>query len=250
MTSVEPSKFAIFGATSAIASATALLLAKQGARLFLIGRDPERTKAVASDIQTRTGAWVDCTAVDLNDTEAHAGLIGLAREKLEGLDGILIAHGVLGDQDLANRDFGAAEQVIRTNFLSAASILTAAAPIFEQQKAGCMVAIGSVAGDRGRQSNYVYGASKGALEIFVQGLRNRMAQSGVQVLLVKPGFVDTPMTRHLRKNPAFASPETIAQGIVTAIRKRKNCVYLPWFWSWIMLGIRNIPEPVFKRMKL
>ena len=120
----------------------------------------------------------------------------------------------------------------------------------EERKYGCIAVISSVAGDRGRQSNYIYGTAKGALTLFLQGLRNRLARSNVQVLTLKPGFVDTPMTAHLKKGLLFVSPETIAKGILRSIQKKKNEVYLPWFWYFIMKIIKTIPEFIFKRMKL
>jgi decaprenylphospho-beta-D-erythro-pentofuranosid-2-ulose 2-reductase len=246
----EKAGFIIFGATSAIASATALLLAERGAQLFLIGRSEERTQAVASDIRTRTQAVVHCAAADLNRTEEHQRLIGLAKERLGRLDGVVIAHGILGSQERSIHEFSDAKQILETNFVGPVSILTHVANIFEQQGHGQIVVIGSVAGDRGRQSNYVYGASKGGLEIFVQGLRNRLNKSGATVLLVKPGFVDTPMTRDIPKNPLFSKPETVARAILSGLDRRKDCIYVPWFWSLIMLGIRNIPEIIFKRLQL
>ena len=140
--------------------------------------------------------------------------------------------------------------MLHTNFLSAVSLLTPLANRFEAQKAGTLVVISSVAGDRGRQSNYVYGASKGALSVFLQGLRNRLARSGVAVVTVKPGFVDTPMTAGVKKNALFATPDKVAQGIVRAADARKDEVYLPGFWGPNRFAIRGIPERVFKRMKL
>jgi decaprenylphospho-beta-D-erythro-pentofuranosid-2-ulose 2-reductase len=167
-----------------------------------------------------------------------------------GIDLALIAHGVLGDQQKAQADYAAAEAVLRTNFLSAVSLVTWLANYFENQKRGTLAVISSVAGDRGRKSNYVYGASKGALNVFLDGVRNRIDRSGVNVLTIKPGFVATPMTAHLPKGPLFASPETVAQGIVRAIKGRKDVVYVPGFWAVIMLIIRSIPEAIFKKLNL
>jgi decaprenylphospho-beta-D-erythro-pentofuranosid-2-ulose 2-reductase len=193
---------------------------------------------------------VEQQALDLNDFSAHEALVERAAQALGGLDGALIAHGVLGDQKVCEHSWAETEKVLRTNFLSAASLLTALANRFEAQKAGTLVVISSVAGDRGRQSNYVYGASKGALSVFLQGLRNRLARSGVAVVTVKPGFVDTPMTADMKKNALFATPDKVARGIVRAADARKDEVYLPGFWGPIMFAIRGIPERVFKRMKL
>ena len=148
------------------------------------------------------------------------------------------------------QDYAYTEQALRTNFLSVVSLLTPIANQLEKQHYGCIAVISSVAGDRGRQSNYVYGAAKGALTIFLQGLRNRLQAANVCVLTIKPGFVDTPMTADLKKGALWAKPESVAKGIYRAIKRRKNSVYLPWFWWPIMMVIRHIPEPIFKRLKL
>jgi short-subunit dehydrogenase len=243
-------KVLILGATSAIAQATVRLLAARGAALYLVGRNAENLAAVAQDAATRGASKVESQALDLNDTDAHEALVERAEQALGGLDGALLAHGVLGDQAACERSYAETEKVLRTNFLSAVSLLTVLANRFEARKAGTLVVISSVAGDRGRQSNYVYGASKGALNVFLQGLRNRLARSGVAVVTVKPGFVDTPMTAHLQKNALFATPEQVARGLVRAADRGANEVYLPGFWALIMLLIRGIPEGMFKRMKL
>ncbi|HEX8818712.1 MAG TPA: SDR family oxidoreductase [Archangium sp.] len=243
-------KVLVLGATSAIAQATVRLLAARGASLYLVGRNAERLDAVAKDARTRGAARVESEALDLDELSRHEALVERAATALGGLDGALLAHGILGDQKAAEQSFSETEKVLRTNFLSAVSLLTPLANRFETQKSGTLVVISSVAGDRGRQSNYVYGASKGALSVFLQGLRNRLARSGVAVVTVKPGFVDTPMTADLKKNALFASPEKVARGIVRAADQGRNEVYLPGFWRLIMFIIRSIPEPVFKRMKL
>ena len=243
-------KVLVLGATSAIAQSTVRLLAARGASLFLVGRNAERLEAVAKDARTRGATRVETEALDLDDLAQHEALVERAATALGGLDGALLAHGILGNQEAAQRSYAEAEKVLRTNFLSAVSLLTPLANRFEAQKTGTLVVISSVAGDRGRQSNYVYGASKGALSVFLQGLRNRLARSGVAVVTVKPGFVDTPMTADIKKNALFATPEKVARGIVRAADSGKDEVYLPGFWGPIMFAIRGIPERIFKRMKL
>ncbi|NVJ05490.1 SDR family oxidoreductase [Myxococcus sp. AM001] len=243
-------KVLVLGATSAIAQATVRLLAARGASLYLTGRNAANLDAVTKDAATRGASNVASQVVDLNDFDTHEALVEAAYTALDGLDGVVLAHGVLGDQAEAQRSWTATEAVLRTNFLSAVSLLTVLANRFEAQQAGTLVVISSVAGDRGRQSNYVYGASKGALNVFLQGLRNRLTKSNVAVVTVKPGFVDTPMTAHLPKNKLFASPEKVARGLLSAADSRKNEVYVPGIWALIMLIIRTIPEAVFKRMKL
>lgn len=243
-------KVLLLGSTSAIAQEAARLLAADGDRLFLVARNRERNEAVAADLRLRGAERVATATADLDDLERHEALIDEAAGALDGLDTLLVAHGFLGDQERAEASFEETERVLHTNFTSAVSFLTRIASRFEAQGSGTIVGISSVAGDRARQSNYVYGTAKGALSLFLQGLRNRLHPAGVRVVTVKPGFVDTPMTAHLPQGPLFAKPATIARGIHRAIRGGGDVVYLPWFWRFIMLVIRVIPEPLFKRLKL
>ena len=243
-------KVLIVGATSAIAEATARRLAERGERLFLIARNGARLAAIAADLRTRGAVAVGEAVADLNDMARHAELIGQARAAMGGLDTILIAHGNLSDQKACERSVEATMRDLQTNFLSAVSLLTHIANDFEAQGHGCIAVISSVAGDRGRMSNYVYGTAKGALTIFMQGLRQRLHRAGVQVLTIKPGFVDTPMTRDFKKGLLWVGPDRIARGIVGAIDGNKSVVYLPGFWRGIMAGIGAIPERVFCRLSL
>ena len=240
----------IIGATSAIAEATARNFAQDGDRLYLVARNPERLAAVANDLKTRGATQVETVAMDANDTARHAALIAQAEAALEGLDTILIAHGTLSDQKACEASFEETLEELQTNCLSVISLLTLVANRFEEQKHGTIAVISSVAGDRGRQSNYVYGTAKAAVSIFLQGLRNRLYRSGVTVITIKPGFVDTPMTVDFRKGPLWVSPENVGRGIYRAIHRKNNVIYLPWFWKFIMVGIRLMPERFFKKMKL
>jgi short-subunit dehydrogenase len=243
-------KVLVLGATSAIAQETAKLLAGDGDRMFLVALEADRLEIVARDLEIRSGQEIGRLAADLNDFDCHAAILDEARRALDGLDTVFVAYGVLGDQERCQASYAEADLVLRTNLLSAVSLLTLVAQGFEDQGRGTIVAITSVAGDRGRQSNYVYGASKAGLDVFLQGLRNRLFSQGVRVVTAKPGMVDTPMTAHMEKGLLFSAPETIARGIHRAMRGRKDVVYLPWFWRVIMGVIRSIPEPVFKRMRL
>lgn len=240
----------IIGATSAIAHATARELARNKASLYLIGRDAEKLALVAADLKTRFQVPVATRTLDACDTKAHPGLLAEAEASLGRADVVLVAHGVLGDQATAIASFENTMAILDANFLSVVSILTPVANAFEARKHGTIAVISSVAGDRGRQSNYVYGVSKGAVSIFLQGLRNRLAKSGVHVVTVKPGFVDTPMTADIKKGPLFASAETVGRGVARAILKRKDVVYVPGFWLLIMTIICAIPERVFKKLSL
>jgi len=240
----------MLGATSAMAIATARKLATRGASFYLVARTASKLEAVAGDLATRGAAAVAVKVMDLDDTAAHPQMLADAAETLGQIDLALIAHGILGDQDVAQADYTVAEAILVTNFLSAVSLSTWLANYFEARQAGVLVVISSVAGDRGRKSNYVYGASKGALNIFLDGLRNRVDRQGVHVLCIRPGFVATPMTAHLPQNALFAHPNAIADGILKAIVKRKDNVYLPPIWALIMFTVRSIPQSIFKKMNM
>lgn len=241
----------IIGATSAIAEATARRFAAAGTRFYLVGRNAEKLAAIARDLEIRSGQPVHAETLDLDRLEEHPALLERAAQALGGVDLALIAHGTLPDQAACQRSADMTLAAIHTNALSAISLATALANLFEARGRGTLVVIGSVAGDRGRQSNYVYGAAKGMVGLFLQGLRNRLSAKGVQVITVKPGFVDTPMTAAFEnKGFLWAQPDQIAQGIVNAVEQGRDIVYLPWFWRWIMLVIGHVPERLFKKLKL
>ncbi len=242
----------IFGATSAIASACARLWVSQGNNLFLVARNQQKLESLVADLRVRSSDAQQIIGVcsDLNVTDHHQSLFDNTITALDKLDIVLIAHGSLPNQSACEQSVKLSLDEITTNALSTISLLTVAGNHFETQQSGVIAAISSVAGDRGRQSNYVYGSAKGMVTLFMQGLRNRLAKKGVAVVTIKPGFVDTPMTADIKKGLLWAQPETIAKGIVNAINKRKDVVYLPWFWYWIMLIIRHIPETIFKRLSL
>jgi len=244
-------KILIVGATSAIAQETARLFAAEGNTLFLVARNANKLQAVADDLRVRGAAKVDTAVLDLNELSEHAALLQKATQSLDGLDIALIAHGTLGNQEASQADFNVARQELKTNFLSVVSLLTLIANQFEAQKSGVIAVISSVAGDRGRGSNYVYGTAKAGVSAFLQGLRNRLSKAGVSVITIKPGFVDTPMTAHIdKKGPLFVGPEVIAKGIYQAILNKKDVVYLPAFWFGIMSLIIHIPESIFKKLSL
>lgn len=243
-------KILIIGATSAIAQATARLWAAQGHRLYLLGRNEERLQAIAADLTVRGAESARYALLDVNDFAQHAAVLDAAVATLDGLDVAMLAHGTLGDQKACQDDFAAALRELNTNLVSVMSLSTHLANRLEAQRHGAIAVISSVAGDRGRQSNYVYGTAKGAVTVFMQGLRNRLHQSGVQVLTVKPGFVDTPMTAQFSKGVLWATPERIALAIQDGVEKRRDVVYAPSFWRAIMVVIRLIPERLFKKLKL
>ncbi len=243
-------KVLIVGATSAIAEAVARLLAAQGDLLYLVGRRAEALEAIAADLRVRGAARVQTEAMDANTIERHASLLDHADVALGGLDTVLIAHGTLSDQAACQQSVALTFQELHTNALSVIALLTLIANHFEAQRVGTIAVISSVAGDRGRQSNYVYGTAKAAVSTFLSGLRQRLYKSGVQVVTIKPGFVDTPMTRDFSKGLLWAKPERVARDIVRAMENGKDVVYTPGFWWAIMQLIKSIPEFVFRRLSL
>ncbi len=240
----------MLGATSSIAIATMRRLAAPHRHFMLVARNADRLTAVAQDLSTRGASTVDTWVMNLDDTHAHPEMLAAAAQRLGRIDLALIAHGVLGDQRAAEADFDVAAAILHTNFMSAVSLLTWLGNHFQAQRSGTLAVISSVAGDRGRKSNYVYGASKGALNVFLDGLRNRIDRDGVQVLTIKPGFVATPMTARVPHNALFASPDQAAAGILKAVERGRDVAYVPWFWAGIMALVRNIPGFLFKKMNM
>ena len=245
-----PKKILVLGATSGIAEATCRIWAGQGASLFLVGRNPAKLEVVAADLRVRGAAEVYTAVVDLDDTARHSELLSHVVNTLTGLDVAYLAHGVLGDQAAAEQDFQVAEQILHTNLISAVSLLTWLANFCTQRRSGVLAVISSVAGDRGRKSNYLYGASKAGLSAFLGGLRNRVDREGVTVLNIKPGPVKTAMTINMPGSHKFADVNKVAASIVKAVEGKKDTLYVPFQWQPIMFVIRHIPERVFKKLNL
>lgn len=240
----------IIGATSAIAEATARIFAARSYALFLVARDQARLAQIAADLTVRGATLVGSAVLDVVDFDQHVEVIDLAERKLGGFDTVLIAHGTLPDQQRCQQSVTAMRHEFDVNATSTLSLLTLLAQRLEERKQGTLAVISSVAGDRGRASNYVYGSAKAAVSTFLSGLRQRLHRSGVNVITIKPGFVDTPMTREFKKGALWASPQRIADGIAAAIDRRRGEVYLPWFWRSIMTVIRHIPTAIFQRISL
>lgn len=243
-------KILIIGACSAIAQETAKQFAKDGATLYLADLKYGRLESVKSDINARYNTKIYLEEFDAFDFDKHEELINNADKAMHGIDTILIAYGTLPNQIEIQKKYIDIVREFNLNCVSVISLASIAANYFEQKKSGTIAVISSVAGDRGRQSNYIYGAAKGGVTVFLQGLRNRLFHSNVHVLTIKPGLVDTPMTAHLPKNALFASAENVGKGIYYAIKLKKNVVYLPGFWRFIMAIVKAIPENIFKKMKL
>ena len=241
----------ILGANAGIGRALAVEFASHHYDLVLAGRDMEELQALAADLRLRHNVSTHAAKVDVLDFAAlePALAAGIAQAG-DSLEGAVLCTGYLGDPLAARTDLNEARKILNTNFTGSVLALQVLANHFEQGRKGFICALSSVAGDRGRQSNYVYGSAKGGLTVYLQGLRNRLYQSGVHVITVKPGFVDTRMVFGKGKLPLVASPEAVARDIYRAVRDRKNVVYVPWFWRFIMLMVRSVPERVFKRLKM
>jgi decaprenylphospho-beta-D-erythro-pentofuranosid-2-ulose 2-reductase len=232
----------IIGATSAIAQETARLYAQSGASLFLVARDESKLHAVAADLRVRGAKDVATFVADLADRSRDAAIVSAAGAP----DVVLIAHGSLPDQRVVELDATAQVAEFELNATSVIALTAHFANVLERNCRGTLAVIGSVAGDRGRRSNYIYGAAKAAVHAFCEGLRGRLAASGVNVVLIKPGWVDTPMTSGMKKNPLFASAASVAKGIHRAIAKGQGSVYVPGYWRWISLIVQMLPAKLVK----
>ncbi len=239
----------IVGATSSIARETARRYAGNGARFVLVGRNATRLDDIRNDLIARGAALAEVLQYDLSDSSLHDEIAQMASEKLGSMDVVLIAHGTLPDQEQVQEDFAQVREVIELNAMSVISLSMAFGDRLVRQKKGTLAVISSVAGDRGRQSNYVYGTAKAAVSTFLSGMRGRLRTQGVQVLTIKPGMVDTPMTAHMPKGALWSTPQKVAADIERAVRKRADVIYSPFYWKWIMLIIAMIPEWLFKRLR-
>lgn len=240
----------IVGSTSEIAQATAEEFAKNGWNLILAARDEKKNSAIKSHLITKYGINAYTIHYDAAHHDESKSLLDMALGVSAEVNAVLISHGVLPNQEEIEGDTDKIASVFKVNSLSVIEISELTAQYFEKRMSGTLAVISSVAGDRGRQSNYIYGASKSVVSTYYQGLRNRLYKSGVSVVTIKPGFVDTAMTADIQKNALFASPESVGKSIYKAMIKKKNIVYLPWFWRYIILIVKSVPETIFKRLKL
>lgn len=244
------SKILIIGATSTIAQHCARLWAAEGEELFLVGRNAERLDRIVADLSVRGASKVARHLMDINEIESHQQMLDVAERVLGGLDVTLIAHGTLSDQKACEESVSLALQEIKTNALSVIALLTLIGNRYESQRRGTVAIISSVAGDRGRASNYVYGCAKAMVTVFTSGLRQRLHKAGVSVITIKPGFVDTAMTKNFQKGILWADPEHVAEEIKMAVANKKELIVFPRFWLLIMFVVKSIPEGIFKRIKL
>lgn len=241
-------KVLIIGATSSIAEHCARIWAVRGEELYLVARNEAHLQTIAADLKVRGASSVATKCVDLNKMGRHVELLDAAENAMSGFDIVLVAHGTLSNQKLCEKSVSETLAEIQTNALSTISLLTLVANRFEAKREGTICVISSVAGDRGRASNYVYGSAKAMVTAFTSGLRQRLHKSNVAVVTIKPGFVDTPMTSEFKKGLLWKTPSAIAEKIVRAIDKKKTEVYAPAFWLLIMVIIKNIPNNIFKKV--
>jgi len=283
----------ILGATSSIARHVAAAFARRGRPLFLAARDAAELDRMAADLRIRYEVSVACAPFDAEDYAAHPHFFSEVLERTDGLAGVVLAFGYLGEQESAARDFAACQPILARNFTGAVSILNLCAEYFERRargagaaaekfvdvtgeggrgqrgeraergergerggrdgraaRGGFIVAVSSVAGDVGRQSNYLYGAAKGGLNVYLQGLRNRLFASGVRVVTIKPGFVDTPMIYGRPGLFLVARPEGVGERIAAAALRGPEVLYVPAFWRFVMLALRLLPDGLRKRLRL
>jgi decaprenylphospho-beta-D-erythro-pentofuranosid-2-ulose 2-reductase len=240
----------IVGAVSGMAIEVERIYAARGASLGLLAIEADDVAAIAGDLKVRGAAKVETKVLDLAATDAQEEILRDMSDRLGGIDALILTYGILGDQARAKEDLAHARQILETDFTSAALWLLAAARVVKPS--GSILVISSVAGDRGRKSNYVYGAAKGGLALLAQGMAHDLAATGPNVVAIKPGFVITPMTAALKRGgPLWATAATLAKIIVRAIDKKQGpIVYAPWFWRFIMLIIRLVPAPIFHKTKL
>jgi decaprenylphospho-beta-D-erythro-pentofuranosid-2-ulose 2-reductase len=242
----------VLGALSAIAIAAARIYAKEGAAILLVARNQQRLNALAADLKARGAVRVETAAMDL-EAEAMNAPVHMAdwKRRLGGLDHVHVVYGYLGTQAQASASPSELARISASNYSSAVQWCEAAANIFREQKRGSLVAVSSVAGDRGRQSNYAYGAAKGGLALYVQGLAHSLAPLGVRAVAVKPGFVDTPMTDGMKKGgPMWANPEQVARILRRAADKGGPIQYAPGKWRLVMMIVRSVPAFVFHKTKV
>lgn len=239
-----------FGATSAICVALLRRYAAAGASLYLVARDESRLAACAADLAARGATVTGTSAYDFNDAHRHSAALDDAAAALGRIDLVVVAHGSLPEQADCERDDALVRACMEDNFTSAAVIMHAAARRLEAQGSGTLAVISSVAGDRGRKSNYTYGAAKAGLDAIAQGMQGRFAGSAVRVVNIKPGMVASPMTAHMEQGPLFAHPEDIAPRMQRAIERGSRVVYVPGFWRYIMWVIRLLPTAVLARLPI
>ena len=243
-------KIIIIGATSAIARSTARLYAEQNSQIFLVGRDEGRLRELKADLELRGANSIENLTLDITNCNEHANVINKSIQFLGHIDIAIICHGSLPDQKKCESNFREIEKTININGLTTISFCTEISKQLELQKAGTLAVITSVAGDRGRQPNFIYGAAKSMVSTYLQGLRGKLLPFDVHVIDIKPGLVDSPMTAKFEKGALWSTPELVAIDIVSGIKKKRHTIYTPSYWRFIMAAVCSIPEVIFKKIKI
>jgi decaprenylphospho-beta-D-erythro-pentofuranosid-2-ulose 2-reductase len=240
----------ILGGSSSVARAFARLAAMEGADVLLAGRDIEDLRRSAADLRVRGGVSATAMEFDASAIDTHDAFVRACKQRRRGALNVFLAFGAMPEQSAAETDFAVTLRAIQVNYAGTLSILSRLAPLMEEQQGGSIVVLGSVAGDRGRRKNYVYGSAKAGVHAWLQGLRARLSDSNVRVVTVKPGFLDTAMTWGLPGILFPAGPEAAARACFRLARRGPEVAYVPWFWGPVMTIIRLIPEPIFKRLNI
>ena len=243
-------KILIIGATSAIAESCAKIWSSRGESIFLVAKNKEKLDLLETNLKNQGSKDISSFLMDVNNLEDHKKMFDEAENKLKEINIVLIAHGTLSDQDECEKDVNKTIEEIKTNAISTIALLTEISNRFANNKSGIIAVISSVSGDRGRASNYVYGSAKAMVSTFTSGLRQRLNKYNVSVVTIKPGFVDTPMTKNMKKGLLWVKPSAVAAKIVSGIENRKDEIYVPSFWRVIMFFIKLIPNFVFKKIHL
>lgn len=239
------------GATSTICKHLLAEYVKEKDNVILLGRSETELKKIAHELRSKNGAnAVSIRIFDSNGLSDHQQLISQIFQSFGHIDTCIVATGSLGDQMEARSSNDRQFKIINSNFVGIISILSGIANHMEERRKGAIVVLSSVAGDRGRQSNYVYGSAKSGMNAYLSGLRNRLHSASICVLTVKLGFTNTRMIEDLPKSKLAVSPDYAAKQIAKAIRARRDVIYVPFFWRYIMLLIKSLPESLFKRTKL
>lgn len=241
-------KILVLGAYSGIAQATLEFLTKKDVALYLVGRDQTKLKIVKDHLQSFGNSIIYIDDLDFNNLEQHSDLLNRAIQKMGGLDILFVCYGILPSQKDLEKNPSKIVENYQTNAISTIHFVSLVANYFEEKKQGVIAVVSSVAGDRGRKSNYFYGSAKSCVDTFLEGLRHRLYHTNVKVITIKPGMVDTPMIKDIDKKVLVANPERVAKDIIKAFEKQKDVVYTPWFWKYIMFVIRALPRGIFYRL--
>jgi len=240
----------MFGATSSIAEETLKNYAKDGANFYLVGRNLNKLEIVKNDLSARGAGDIMTEQCDALEWDKHESTLINADKNLGQIDLVYIAHGTLPDNEIIRNDHTKVIEEFNINCTSVISLCTIASKYFEEKGKGTIAVISSVAGERGRQSNFIYGAAKGGISKYLEGLRNRLFEKGIKVITIKPGMVDSPMTKEMPKGLLFAKSSVVGKKIYKGINTGKDVMFVPGYWKIIMGIIKSIPESIFKKLKL